>query len=332
MASIGIGSIRTAAVGAMFALAAGALYLMCAAPSLRADEPLTLRASTISTIDSAALEAARTQGYFAAEGLNVDTTPMVGGAVGLPALAAGQVQIASSNIVSVILGAKQGLGFQIVVAGDATGDAPPDLAGLVAKPGSGIKTGKDLEGKKLGVNTRNNVIWLYARAWVKKTGGDPDKVTYLEVPFPQMIDAVHQGNVDAAFVVEPFLSAGRKAGTVELVGWPYSDVQKQIPISEYVSTKAYIDAHPDVIERFVRAYNKGVDWVDANEGKQPWFELISSYTHLAPEKVKDLAPPLFPKTLRTGQIQQVVDLMRDNGMIKGDFDANSVLYKSVVAK
>ncbi|MGB6939228.1 MAG: ABC transporter substrate-binding protein, partial [Xanthobacteraceae bacterium] len=108
MASIGI-SFKTAAVGAIFVSASSALYLMFAAAALHADEPLTLRISTISTIDSAALEAARSQGYFAAEGLNVDTMPMVGGAVGLPALAAGQVQIASSNIVSVILGAKQGL-------------------------------------------------------------------------------------------------------------------------------------------------------------------------------------------------------------------------------
>lgn len=288
-----------------------------------------VRVSTISSIDSAALEAARAQGYFAAEGLDIDTTPMVGGAAGLPALAAGQVQIASSNIVSVILGARQGLDFQIVVGGDATRDVPPDLAGLVVKPGSGIKSGKDIEGKKVAVNTRNNIIWLYARAWVKKTGGNPDKVTYMEVPFPQMVDAVHLGNVDAAFVVEPFLSAGQKAGTVELAGWPYSDVHKRIPISEYVSTKSFIQTNPDVIARFVRAYNKGVDWVDANQGKQAWFDLISSYTRLPVEKVKDLTPPLFLKTLQKPQIEQVVNLMRENGMVKGNFDVDSILHESV---
>jgi NitT/TauT family transport system substrate-binding protein len=311
--------------------AAGALAgVLALAPAASAADMVKLRVSTITAIDTAPLEAAKAQGYFKDVGLDVDTTPMVGGAHGLPALAAGQVQIASSNIVSIILGAKQGLDFKIIVAGDVSGDHPPDLAGLVAKPGSTIKGGKDLEGKKLGVNTRNNIIWLYARAWVKATGGDPAKVTYLEVPFPQMVDAVQQGNVDAAFVVEPFLSAAAKAGRVKIVGWPYGDVQKEIPISEFVATGAYIKAHPDVIDRFVRAYNKGVDWVDAHEGKPEWFALISNYTHLAVDKVKELSPPRFPKTLRPDHIAAVVDLMHANGMMSGQFDPNSILYKSVL--
>ena len=48
------------------------------------------------------------------------------------------------------------------------------------------------------------MIWLYARAWIQATGGDPDKVTFLEVPFPQMEDALRQQRVDAAFMVAPF--------------------------------------------------------------------------------------------------------------------------------
>src|SRR6185503_6522520 len=123
-------------------------------------------------------------------------------------------------------------GFLIISGGSGTSDAPPDLAGLVVKPGTALKTGKDFEGRSIAVNTRNNIIWLYARAWVKKTGGDPDKVNYQEVPFPQMIDAVRGGRVDAAFVVEPFFSAGKGSGAVELVAWPYASTQKRIPVAQ----------------------------------------------------------------------------------------------------
>lgn len=295
-----------------------------------AAEPVKLRVSTISTIDSAPLEAAKAQGYFAAEGLEIDTTPMVGGAAGLPALAAGQVQIASSNLVSIILGAQQGLDFAIVAAGDATRDAPPDLAGLIIGKDSDIKTAKDLEGKKIGVNTRNNIIWLYARAWVAKEGGDPNKVVYREVPFPQMVDGVANGQVDAAFVVEPFLSFGLKSGAVKLLAWPYSAVQARIPISMFATSKAYATAHPDAIERFVRAYNHGVDWVDANMGTDAWFELIAGYTHLSIDKVKDLSPPLFPKTIDPAQVARVSELMRANGILDRAFDPATVLYTSVL--
>src|SRR5881392_603316 len=78
-----------------------------------------LRVSTIPIIDTAPLQVAVAKGFFAAEGLEIDTTPTAGGAAGLPALAAGQVQIAFSNIISLVLGVKQGLEFEIIAAGSS---------------------------------------------------------------------------------------------------------------------------------------------------------------------------------------------------------------------
>ena len=112
-------------------------------------EPVEIRASTIPVIDFGAFERERARGFFNEEGLKIDTAPTVGGAAGIPALVAGQIQIAASNIVSIILAAANGLDVQIVGAGDTTGDAAPDLAGLVAAAGNTLRTGKDLEGRKV---------------------------------------------------------------------------------------------------------------------------------------------------------------------------------------
>ena len=289
-----------------------------------------LKVSTIPIIDTAPLQVGIAKGFFAAEGLEVDTTPTAGGAAGLPALAAGQVQIAFSNIISVVLGAKQGLGFSVITAGSVTGDNAPDLAGLVAKKGSTIKTGKDLEGKRLAVNTRNNIIWLYARAWVLATGGNPDAVTYLEVPFPQMVDAVRGDRVDAAFVVEPFLSAGLKSEAVALVGWPYNAVQKRIPVAQYVATKAYIEKNPDVIDRFARAYGKAVDWTNQNQGSEEWTKIIAAYTRLAPDQIRGLALPAYEKTVDPARMDQVVELMRKDKLLEGAFDTKALLHRTAV--
>ncbi len=308
------------------AAAAGAVLPLIATRA-RA-EAVKLRVSTIPIIDTAGLQIALAKGFFKDEGLEIDTTPTTGGAAGLPALAAGQVQIAFSNIISTVLAVKQNLGFQIISGGSATGEAPPDLAGLVTKPGAGLKTGKDFEGKTIAVNTRNNIIWLYARAWVKKTGGDPDKVTYLEVPFPQMIDAVRGGRVDAAFVVEPFFSAGRSANAVELVAWPYNSTQKNIPVAQFVASKSYIEANAGTIEKFVRAYNKGVDWMNANKGSDEWATIIAGYTRLKPEQIKAIGLPVFDKTVDPKGIDETVALMRDQKMIEGTVDAKAMLYKT----
>jgi len=311
-----------------FTAAAGAAAALPLIATRAHAQATKLRVSTIPIIDTAGLQIALAKGFYKDEGLEIDTTPTAGGAAGLPALAAGQVQIAFSNIISTVLAEKQNLGFQIISGGSATGDAPPDLAGLVTKPGAGLKTGKDFEGKTIAVNTRNNIIWLYARAWVKATGGDPDKVTYLEVPFPQMIDAVRGGRVDAAFVVEPFFSAGRGAGAVELVAWPYSSTQKRIPVAQFVATKSYIQANAGTIEKFVRAYNKGIDWLNANKGSDEWATIIAGYTRLKSEQIKTIGLPVFEKTVDPKGIDETVALMRDQKMIEGAVDAKALLYKT----
>ncbi len=309
---------------AVAAIAATTLGL--AAPRARA-QATKIRVSTIPIIDIAPLQVAVTKGFFTAEGLEVDTTPIQGGAVGIPALAAGQVQVAFSNIVSTILAAKQGLGFEIIAAGSSTGDAPPDLAGLIAKKGSPLKTGKDFEGKRIAVNTRNNIIWLYARAWVRVTGGNPDAVTYLEVPFPQMVDAVRGDRVDAAFAVEPFLSAG-VAGDLQVVGWPYTTVQKGFPAAQYAANKAFIQQNPDVIERWVRAYQKGIDWTNQNLGSDELAKIISGYTRIPPEQIKKLPLTPYLKTVDPAALEPVVAEMRRNGMLDGPFDAKALLYRT----
>lgn len=310
------------------ALALGALAALTALAPAQAQEKVKLRVSTIPIIDTAPLQAAIAKGFFAEQGLEVDTTPTAGGAVGLPALAAGQVQITFSNIISIVLGARQGLGFEVIAAGSGTGAEAPDLAGMVTRTGSSLRNGKDLQGKRIAVNTRNNIIWLYARAWVQATGGDPDKVTYLEVPFPQMNDALRGDRVDAAFVVEPFLSAGLQSKTTQLIGWPYNTVGKRIPVGMYTATSSYIKQHPDVIERFTRAYNKGADWINDNKGSEEWLKIISAYTRMKPEQLKGLNLPLFEKTVDPAGVERVVELMRKHKMLEGPFDVKALLYKT----
>ena len=323
-------TLTTRTLRGLCAAAAIAATSIGLAPIAGAAELAKLSTSTILTIDTAHLEAAIAQGYFKDEGIDLQVTPMVGGAAGLPALAAGQVQIASSNMISIILAAQQGLKFKIIAAGDATAATPPDLAGLVAKPGSDFKTGKALEGKQLAVNTRKDGIWLYARSWVKLTGGDPDKVIYQEVPFPQMIDAVQAGRVNAAFVVEPFLSAAVKAGTVQVMAWPYNAVLPRTPIAVFVSTPAFIDANPALIDKFVRAHNRGSDWVTQNKGDAAWVKLISSYTKIAPDKLANVGSPVFPKTVDPAQVRKIAGLMKANGLLKEDVDVNALLYRTVI--
>jgi NitT/TauT family transport system substrate-binding protein len=304
----------------------GALVCASALHATASAQTTKVRVSVVPIIDLAPLHAAVQQGYFAAEGLEVDTSPVVGGAAGLPALAAGQVQIAFSNIVSTALGASQGLGFKIIAPAAHAPDSPPDATGLVAAKGKGFKTGKDLEGKRVAVNNRSNVIWLYSRAWVEKTGGDPNKVTYLEVPFPQMTDAVKSGQIDAAVVVDPFLSAGLESNAIELVGWPYNQVQPGMTISQYVTTETFLKSNPKTVEAFVRGLNKGIAWMNQNAGKPEWVKLIAGYTKLPEDRVKTLRVAPYKTTVEASSVDASLVLMRKHGLLNGPLTSQQLLY------
>jgi NitT/TauT family transport system substrate-binding protein len=311
-----------------------AMIGLMASVSSQAQQLTKVRVSTIPIIDTAPLAAAIAQGYFKVEGLDVDTTPTVGGAVGLPALAAGQIQIGYSNIVSIVLGSYEGLEFQIIAAGSASSDAPPNTAGLFGKKGTDIKAGKDLEGKRVAVNTRNSINWLVVREWARLTGGDPNRITFLEVPFPSMTDALRGNQIDAGFTVEPFLSAGVNGGVTEMIGWPYDRIMKRVPISQYAANKSYIQANPAVIERWVRAYNKGIDWVNQNKGSEDWFKLVAGHTRMTADQVRNIALPLWEKTVSPASIEKMVEVMRMHGLLAGDrkLDVSALLHTTVTTE
>jgi NitT/TauT family transport system substrate-binding protein len=310
-----------------FAIAAGVVFALLGQTTSSAQTLTKIRVNTIPIIDTVPLAAALAKGYFKEQGLDVDTTPSAGGATGLPALAAGHIQIGYSGITSVVQGAQQGLGFQMIAAGSASGDAPPNTGGLFTKKGANIKSGKDLEGKRVGINTRSSISYLVTRAWTQITGGNPDRITFVEVPFPNMVDAVRGNQIDVGLTVEPFLSAGVASGATEIIGWPYDRVMKRLPLSQFVSTKSYIDANPGVIERFVRGYNKGIDWVNQNRGSDEWVNLIASHTKLAPEQIRNIALPLWVKTVNQADVEKIVDLMRKQGMLEDrPMDVKSLLY------
>lgn len=312
------------------AAAASAVLGGLAPAAALAQAPMKIRASVVPIIDTGALHAAIQQGFFAAEGLEVDITPISGGAAGLPALAAGQVQIAFSNIVSTVLGASQGLGFKIIAPAASAPDVPPEGTAIVAAKGKGLKTGKDLEGKRVAVNNRANVIWLYSRAWVEATGGNPDKVTYLEVPFPQMTDAIKSGQIDAGLLVDPFMSAGIQAGTLELVGWPFHTVQKGMSISHYATTDKFLQSNPKAVSAFVRGLDKGIDWMNANAGSPEWLKIIASFTKLPEERLKTLNVAPFKKAVEPESVEASIALMRKHGMLSKPIAAKDVL--AAVAK
>ena len=199
----------------------GSSLLVLGAPRAKAAESLPLVHVGIIPIYSVAQHfAADAQGYFAAEGIAVTTQPVQGGVIGIPGLVSGSFDVLYSNSISVLSALERGIDLRIIAEGTPIPAKPPDADALFKRRGENISSGKDLEGKVVGINTRFTAQWLVMQGWIKKTGGDLSKITYREVPLPSMLDALKNKQVDVALVLDPFMSIAFGDPTFELLGWP----------------------------------------------------------------------------------------------------------------
>lgn len=284
-----------------------------------------VRVSIIPINDVAPLFVAMQNGYFRDLGLEIDTTPSAGGAAGIPGLIGGSFDVVYGNVVSVLLASQQGLDIKVIAAGTKVALRDTDTTPILVRSDSGIKSGKDLEGKSIAVNTRNNVIWLYARAWIKATGGDPDKVSFKEIAFPQVEDALRQQRVDAAFLVAPFsVIAGQKPGLTAIAN-PYSDIQPGVDVGQYITTGKLLATKPETIRKFVAGLRKGAEWFNANRTSDTVLTVISGYTKTDASILKSVALPAAPLQSDLIQVKKTMDLMIENKLLTGPVDLAKII-------
>jgi NitT/TauT family transport system substrate-binding protein len=297
----------------------------------QAQEKKVLKVSIIPIADVAPLYAAVKQGFFKAQGLEIDTAPTAGGAVGIPGLLAGAYDIVFTNVVSTVQARAQGLPIKIIAPASAVGDGSQSEGGaaILVRKGEGLKTGADLVGKSLAVNTQKNIIWLYARAWIEKAGGDPGKVTYQEVPFPQMIDALRTKRVDAVFAVDPFYTIALRDPAFESIGSPYLSVQPNLAVAQYVVTEEFIAKNPETIKRFNAALQQGIEWVSKHLNSKEAQELLSSYTKINPELLAKMAPMVDPpRRVDAASIGKTIALMKSHGLLTSEVGVDALLAPS----
>lgn len=300
---------------------------VAALPARAAAQAAALRIGLIPIWDVAPYYAAEQQGYFAAENLSVGAQVVRGGAVAIPAMAGGTFDLVYSNGVSVVQAISRGIDLRIVIEGAPLGKAPPDPGALLKRKGDPFRTGADLEGKVVGVNALRDIQWMFVHAWIKATGGDPDKVQIVELGLPAMLDAIKAKRVDAALVLDPFLTIGLGDPQIELLDWPLSKVYPNGPTAFFVTTPEIAERRTADLRAFVRAYKRGVTWINANEGKDAFVELIAGFTKISPELIRRIkAPPanadVFPATLPA-----LTALMLQTGLITANVDLRPKVFR-----
>ncbi len=320
-----MGNKRTmwAALMAALALAAGTLAACGgggeekAQPSgggAKAAKPATLKVGVIPIADVAPLYLGVKKGFFSKRQLTIQPQLAEGGAAIVPAVVSGDFQIGFSNTISLLIAASKNLPVQIISQGVLGGtDAQHPWADLLVLKSGPIKTGKDLEGKTIAVNTLNNICEVTIKASLEKEGVDVTKLKFTEVPFPDMNAALEAKRVDGACVVEPFVSQG-KAGKAKGIDPFYINTAPDLTVATYFASKDFIAKNGDVVDRFVAAIKESLDY--AQQHPDEVRQVLLEYTQIPKAAAKAINLPVWRADLNRPTIEQLSALSKKYGLIK----------------
>lgn len=282
----------------------------------------TITVGAIPILDVAPLYLGVQKGFFADRGLDVKVESAQGGSVVVSAVLSGQYQFGFSNNTTLLIGQTKGLPLKIIAPGSSsTGKRGEDFAGVVVPAGSPIKSAADLSGKSVAINLLKNISETVVRESIRKAGGNPATVKFVELAFPDMPAAVASGRVDAAFVVEPFLTIATKQGARNVAS-AYAEATENLSVATYFTSAQLLKSDPDLVRAFSEAMVKSQTY--ASEHPDEARQILTTYTKISAEVIPSLTLPAYPAEVNRQSVQALADMALRDGLISKSAQVESL--------
>ncbi|MEU1185026.1 ABC transporter substrate-binding protein [Streptomyces sp. NPDC005820] len=283
----------------------------------------TVKLGLIPIVDVAPVYLGVQKGFYEKHGLKLSITTAQGGAAIVPGVVSGQFQFGFSNMTSLMVARSNDVPVKAVSNGIAsTGVQGKDFGAITVKKDSPIKSAKDLEGKKVAINTLKNINETAVRASVRKAGGDPDEVQFVELAFDQMPAALDSGQIDAAMVVEPALATVKSQGGVEIAS-PLVDVAPNLTVAMYFTSTQYEQKNPEVVKKFQEATAESLAYADAHPDEVR--QVVTTYTKIPASVLAQVTLPKWPAEADRASIEALEKLGEQDKLFKKTPDLDQLL-------
>ena len=267
--------------------------------------------------DFASVFVAREEGYFSKRGLDVEPKFVPINSTIPAAVQSDSLQIGGPTP-SVFLQSVDGGLDHVVVAGGGMTSKTLTGFGLVARAGSGIRGAADCVGKKIGVPGLGAFLHVSFRAWLKQSGVDYGKVSFIEAAFPQHGDLLRGGSLDAVVTADPFMSRITDSGAGYVASYYSTFLPDGQPTIVYAARRDWVAKNATAARAFRDAIVEAGAFIGkpANDAKVR--AAIGKYIKLPPEVLAkaQISPP--SPLISEKQLAYWVGLMKDQGMLKGN--------------
>ncbi|MFC7401394.1 ABC transporter substrate-binding protein [Citricoccus sp. GCM10030269] len=282
------------------------------------EELRTVRVAAVPVVDVAAIYLGEEKGFFAEKGMTVDIQFTTGSSISIPALLQDQYDVVYTGSVNAFQAREKGLPvIAIAEGGRTTGEPGADHGGVLVAEDSEIEDAGDLENKSVAVNAVKGLHEAAVRQSVKKAGGDPDQVDFLELPLPDMQAALENGQVDAISTSEPFLGNAKEAGN-RLIADPYIDVDPEFVAATYLTSEQKWAEEPQYIKDFTEVVKKSQEY--ATEHPDEFRTELSNFTEIDPETAESMILTKFGWGFPERAMRRGAEATQEAGIIS-DADA-----------
>jgi NitT/TauT family transport system substrate-binding protein len=287
-------------------------------------EKKTINVGVMLGVDCTGVQLGILKDLFKEEGLTAKPETVQSGAVAIPKLAGGSLDFTFGNWVSFIKAQASGT-VDLKFISEAYIAPPNSNFALVASPNSGIKSVKDLVGKKIAVNAKGNINELLIRAVFEANDIDFNSVELKEMAFPDMAGALQAGTVQAAALIDPFVSAAQKdIGAKVVVDLTGPGPTENFPIAGFATTAKFAKENPNTVAAFQRVLLKGQQ-LAANRKNVEW--ALPKFAKMPPETASIVRIGQYPTTIDPKRLQRVADLLTSYGMLPQKLDIKPLVIK-----
>ena len=268
---------------------------------------------------------AKEEGFFAKRGLDVEPVLVPLNPIIPQALMANSLQIGGATP-SIFLQAVDGGIDLVAIAGDTvTGPVVYQNSGVVARPDSNINRPEDFLGKTVGVPGIGAFMHVLFRQWLASKGVDDKQVTFVEVAFFNMSDALRSRSVDAVLTGQPVLSRIEEAGIGRVAFHYIEDLPPRQSVLLFASMRGWAEQNATAARAFKAAIAEASQFARSHPDKTR--DHVSKYTKMPLPLTQKVAIADMEPEISEAQLAWWVDIMRKNDMLEPPIDVSRLIFR-----
>ncbi|MCP3800080.1 ABC transporter substrate-binding protein [Allokutzneria sp. A3M-2-11 16] len=279
----------------------------------------TLRIGVLPSVDVAPLYLARNEKLFSAAGLQVELIVVNDDNSAVQQLESQTLDIAFASHVTLLRAVHSGKELQL--QGEAYQAARNTMA-LVTLADSDYDNPGEIQKPKIAVNRKDDLGTLTTESVLQTANVKKDNIKWSPIAFADMADALRNKSVDAAWMVEPWITKAQRSMGARVLTDTARGYTLDFPMSGYAASKKFADSYPKTLAAFRNVLEKAQE---LGTNKLAVQEVLTEYAEVDAQAAGLVSVGTYPMSINPVRLQRVADMMETSQLLTSRLDVQQLL-------